>query len=177
MSGKALERPRLTGCVTFVEPPSGLPDRRVAIPAIVNKFLDGAAHTRKWANMQTFRFLAAASVAASLLLSACSNEPEVVDTNPDPMKEELAKAAPVELPPAIKGSKSYRCKDNSLVHVTYLTDDVTAMVRDKQEEPPVATLKAPAAGEPFVAEGFSLTLNGDSITYNSPDKGTQSCKA
>lgn len=120
---------------------------------------------------------AAASVAASLSLAACSNEPEVVDANPDPQAAELAKAPPVTLPPAIKESKTYRCKDNSLVYVTYLADNVTAMVRDKQEEPPVATLKAPAAGEPFVSEGFSLSVNGSSITYNSPDKGTQSCKA
>ncbi len=120
---------------------------------------------------------AAAFVAASLSLAACSNEPEVVDANPDPQAAELAKAPPVTLPPAIKESKTYRCKDNSLVYVTYLADNVTAMVRDKQEEPPVATLKAPAAGEPFVSEGFSLSVNGSSITYNSPDKGTQSCKA
>ncbi|MDP9416219.1 MAG: hypothetical protein M3Q08_19425, partial [Pseudomonadota bacterium] len=110
---------------------------------------------------------AAASVAASLSLAACSNEPEVVDANPDPQAAELAKAPPVTLPPAIKESKTYRCKDNSLVYVTYLADNVTAMVRDKQEEPPVATLKAPAAGEPFVSEGFSLSVNGSSITYNS----------
>jgi hypothetical protein len=127
--------------------------------------------------MQNIRILAAAAVAASLILSACSNEPEIVDTNPDPMKEQLAKAAPVELPPAIKEAKSYRCKDNSLVHVTFLTDNITAMVRDKQEEPPVATLKAPAAGQPFVAEGFSLTVNGNTITYKSPDTGSQSCRA
>jgi hypothetical protein len=153
------------------------PNGSGALVAFVNKVLDGDAHTRKWANMKTVRSFAAASVAASFLLSACSNEPQVVDTNPDPMKEELAKAAPVELPPAIKEAKSYRCKDNSLVHVTYLTDNVTAMVRDKQEEPPVATLKAPAAGQPFVSDGFSLTVNGNSITYNSPDAGTLSCKA
>ncbi len=120
---------------------------------------------------------AAASVAASLSLAACSNEPEVVDPNPDPQAAELAKAPPVTLPPAIRESKTYRCKDNSLVYVTYLADDVTAMVRDKQEEPPVATLKAPAAGQPFVSEGFSLSVDGNSITYNSPDKGTQTCKA
>jgi hypothetical protein len=127
--------------------------------------------------MQTIRFFAAASVAVSLLLSACSNEPQVVDTNPDPMKDELAKAAPVELPPAIKEAKSYRCKDNSLVHVTYLTDNVTAMVRDKQEDPPIATLKAPAAGQPFVSEGFSLAVTGNSVTYNSPKSGMLTCKA
>ncbi len=121
--------------------------------------------------------ITAAALAAFLSLSACNSEPELVETNPDPMKEELAKAAPVTLPPAIKSSKTYRCKDNSLVYVTLLADDVSAMVRDKQEEPPVATLKAPAPGQPFVAEGFSLTVSGNSITYNSPDKGSQSCKA
>ncbi len=122
--------------------------------------------------------LAAASVAAFLTLAACNNsEPEVVDTTADPQAAELAKAAPVTLPPAIKESKTYRCKDNSLVYVTYMADNVTAMVRDKQEEPPVATLKAPAAGEAFVSEGFSLKVSGNSITYDSPDKGSRSCRS
>lgn len=126
--------------------------------------------------MRNIHLIIAAS-AACLSLAACNSEPEVVDTNPDPQAAELAKAAPVTLPPAIKSSKTYRCKDNSLVYVTLLADDMTAMVRDKQEEPPVATLKAPAPGQPFVSEGFSLTVSGSNITYNSPDKGSQSCKA
>ena len=122
--------------------------------------------------------LAAASLAAVLALAACDNKPETVGANAnDPQAEELAKAPPVTLPPPIKSNKIYRCKDNSLVYVTYMADDVTAMVRDKQEEPPVATLKAPAKGEPFVSEGFSLAVNGNTITYNSPDKGTQTCKS
>jgi hypothetical protein len=121
---------------------------------------------------------AAASLAAFLSLAACSQQPETVSANDnDPQKEELAKAPPVTLPPPIKSNKIYRCKDNSLVYVTYLADDITAMVRDKQEEPPVATLKAPAKGEPFVSEGFSLAVEGKNITYNSPDKGRQTCKS
>jgi hypothetical protein len=122
--------------------------------------------------------LAAAALAAFLSLAACNQQPETVSANDnDPQKEELAKAPPVTLPPPIRESKIYRCKDNSLVYVTYMADDVTAMVRDKQEEPPVATLKAPAKGEPFVSEGFKLAVNGKNITYNSPDKGQQSCKS
>ena len=122
---------------------------------------------------------AAAPVAASLLiLGACNKEPETVNAGaPDPQAAELAKAKPVTLPPAIRQAKTYRCRNNSLVYVTYMTDEVTAAVRDKQEEPPVATLTAPAPGEPFVAEGYSLRVNGNTITYNSPDKGTQTCKA
>lgn len=127
--------------------------------------------------MQKSAILAAACAAAFASLSACSPEPEVIDAAPDPQAAELAKAPPVELPPAIRASKTYRCKDNSLVYVTFFTDDVTAAVRDKQEEPPVATLKAPAAGQAFVSEGYSLSGSGDSVTYTSPDSGTQTCNA
>ena len=129
----------------------------------------------------TSRILASASIAALLTLAGCNNEPETVNaaSGADPQAKDLAKAPPVTLPPAIKASKTYRCKDNSLVYVSFMTDNVTATVRDKQEEPPVATLKAPAPGEKFVAEGgFELTGDGGStITYTSPDSGTQSCKA
>jgi hypothetical protein len=121
---------------------------------------------------------AAAPVAAFLLLLAgCENQPqEVTSQAPDPLADQLSKAKPVTLPPAIREARTYRCKNNSLVYVTYMTDNVTAAVRDKQEEPPVAVLKAPAPGEPFVSEGYSLRVSGNTISYNSPDKGTQSCK-
>ena len=127
--------------------------------------------------MQHLSLTAAALVAASLSLSACNSEPEVIQANPDPQEKELAKAPPVTLPPAIKATRTYRCKDNSLVYVTFMADDMTAMVRDKQEEPPVATLKAPAPGEAYAAEGFSLSGSGNTVTYKSPDAGSQSCRA
>ena len=38
-----------------------------------------------------------------------------------------------ELPPAIAASKTYRCKDNSLVYVDWLSDNKTANVRGRQE--------------------------------------------
>ena len=95
----------------------------------------------------------------------------------DPQAEQLAKAQPVELPPAIRSSKTYRCKDNSIVYVSFLEDDVSALVRDKEEEPPIAKLKAPKPGEPFVNEdGFKLSGSGSSVTYTSPDSGTLTCK-
>ena len=126
--------------------------------------------------MQT-RFLAAASVAALLSLAACNNEPEVVDTSPDPQAEALANAAPVELPPAIQASRTYRCKDNSLVYIDFYTNN-TAMVRKtKGGEPPEATLTAEAPGGAYTAEGYSVSGNSDQITYSSPTAGSQSCKA
>lgn len=62
------------------------------------------------------------AVAALLALAACNSKPaapEVVDSNPDPMANQLANAAPVELPPSIKSEQTMRCKDNSLAYVTF----------------------------------------------------------
>ena len=118
------------------------------------------------------------ALAALFALAACGkSEPEVVDMNPDPQAAELAKAKPVELPPAIQTSRAYRCKDNSLVYIDFYTNN-TAMVRKaKGEEPPIATLTAPAAGQPYAANGYSVSGNGTTVTYEAPGKAAQECKA
>jgi hypothetical protein len=126
--------------------------------------------------MKNPRTLAAAPLAALLILAACNTEPQEVGGPADPQADALKNAPQVQLPPSIKEAKTYRCKDNSLVYVTFMNDNVTAAVRDKQEEPPVATLKAPAPGQPYVAEGFSLSGSGGSITYKSPDAPSQTCR-
>jgi len=118
----------------------------------------------------------AAPFAALIALAACNNEPEVVDTNPDPMKEELAKAAPVEAPPMIQASRTYRCKDNSLVYIDFYTNNSANVRLGSREEMPTR-LTAPAAGQAYTAEGYSLSGNGTTVTFSSPGKGAQSCKA
>jgi hypothetical protein len=115
--------------------------------------------------------------AALLGLAACNQQPstEVLDSNPDPMATELANAAPVELPPAIKADKTFRCKDQSLAYVTFFQGDKQAVVRTEQGGTPT-TLKAPEAGQPYTADG-GWTLTGDekNITLTSPGKPAQSC--
>ena len=118
---------------------------------------------------------AAASVAALLSLAACKNQPEMVDTNPDPMKDELAKASPVEAPPMIQASRTYRCKDNSLVYVDFYTNN-TAQFRTEKGGPATA-LTAAEAGKPYTAEGYSVSGNAAQVTITAPGKGSQSCKA
>jgi hypothetical protein len=118
--------------------------------------------------------------ATMLALSACNSKPqgpEVLDTNPDPMANQLAQAAPVELPPAIKADKTLRCKDQSLVYVTFFQGDRQANVRLKPEGP-ATTLKAPAAGEPLVADGgWKMTGNTESVSLTQPGKAAQTCHA
>lgn len=120
--------------------------------------------------------LAAAPLAALLALAGCNQEPDVVSANgADPQAEELAKAAPVALPPAIQASRTFRCKDNSLFYADYYTDNTVNVRTEKTGMP--TKLTAPEAGQPYVADGYSLSANAATVTYTAPGKGSQSCKA
>ena len=70
-------------------------------------------------------------------------------------------------------SKIYRCKDNSVVYIDWLSDNKSANVRSDKNGAATHVV-APEAGQPMVAEGYSLTGSATSatITYNG-----KSCKA
>jgi hypothetical protein len=120
--------------------------------------------------------LAAAASAAILSLGACNSEPETITAgNDDPQAQALENAAPVEAPPMIQASKTFRCKDNSLLYADYYTNN-TARVRSAKDGTPTV-LTAAGGNPPFTAEGYSLSANGPSVTYTAPGKGTQTCKA
>ena len=118
-----------------------------------------------------------------LTLAACKPETITGGEQPDPMKEELAKAAPVELPPAIAASKTYRCKDNSLVQIDWLADNKGAYVhgdnRSQTHVKPVAAVEGEPASADLTAEGgYVLKGNATASTVNLtvPGKGAQACK-
>jgi hypothetical protein len=118
--------------------------------------------------------LAAAPLAALLALAACENE--TIDGNVDPNANAVNTAAtPLEAPPMIQASRTYRCKDNSLLYADFYTND-TVQVRSAKDKPPTV-LTAAAAGQPYLAEGYSLSANSAQISYTAPGKGAQSCKA
>ena len=135
--------------------------------------------------IRNFTLIAAGAAA----LAACNNEPIVGNEQPDPMKDALANAAPVELPPAIAASRTYRCKDNSLVTIDWLQGGKGANLRIGDATMPVQLRSAPAAeGEGanavasantgLVADG-GYELSGDSsatsVALNLPDKGKLTC--
>ncbi len=127
--------------------------------------------------MRTTPFLAVAAVA---LLAGCNSQPsqpQVVDSNPDPLKNVLANAAPIELPPAIKADVTMRCKDNSLLYVVFFEGDKLVNVRTEQGGP-ITRLTASEAGQPLTAEGgWSLTGDAKNITVAQPGKASQTCRA
>ena len=128
------------------------------------------------AAMKTTPILAAAI--ALLSLSACEKKSEVVtSTAPDPQEEALKNAAPVSLPPALTASVSLRCGDNSLIYVDFYKGETQAVVKTTKDGAPTV-LKAPASGEPYVADGgWKLTGNAKAISVTTPGKPARSCHA
>lgn len=119
-----------------------------------------------------------AAAAALFALSACENKPEEVSSiAPDPQAEALKNAPKIELPPAIAASVAMRCGDNSLVYADFFQGDKMVQVKAKKDGAGTM-LKAPNAGEPFVADGgFKLTGNAKTATVVTPNEGTRTCKA
>ncbi|MEZ5654677.1 MAG: hypothetical protein R3E04_02130 [Sphingobium sp.] len=123
-------------------------------------------------------FLSLIALPALALVAGCNNEPEQIGGGTiDPMEAELANAAPVELPPMVTRSETYRCKDSSLVFIDYMSDDKTAMIRTEKDGTATALTMA-EAGKPYTAEGgYALSGNGDVVDVTLPGKGAQSCKS
>ncbi|OYY91092.1 MAG: hypothetical protein B7Y45_05240 [Sphingomonas sp. 28-66-16] len=118
----------------------------------------------------------AAAAIALCALAACENKTETVTTQaPDPQAAELAKAPPVELPPAMKASVTFRCKDNSLVYVDFFSGDKQALLKTEKGGTPIK-LTAEKAGDALVADGYSLTGTPKSITLTRPGKPTLTCR-
>lgn len=80
-------------------------------------------------------------------LAACNNEDHniVADSVPDDGYNAAAEGN-VVLPPAIQASKTYRCADNTIVHIDWLADGKSATVR-----PEGGATIAVAAAEPGAA--------------------------
>jgi hypothetical protein len=112
---------------------------------------------------------------AAAAIAGCDQQDVTVNTG---LEGDNVATNDVVLPPSIAASKIYRCKDNSIVYIDWLSDRKSANVRTDRNGPPTH-LVAPAEGEPMVAEGFSLTGTGaaSSVTLTRPGKGSQSCKA
>lgn len=110
-------------------------------------------------------------------LAACQkSQPEVIDTRPkDPNAAAIANAAPVELPPAIKSQKTYRCKDNSLAYVTWYQGDKQVDAKVEKDGTPTRLTSA-AGGSPWTSsDGWSLAGNESDINLTVAGKGAKSC--
>lgn len=112
-------------------------------------------------------------------LAACNKENHTIVADGPADNANAVATANVVLPPSIQSSKTYRCADNLIVHVDWLSDGKSAtLLPDKTTTPAMVT--AAEAGQPMAAEGgYSLSgsATAASVKIGVPGHGAQSCKA
>lgn len=104
--------------------------------------------------------------ASALALAACNSEDHtiVAGEQPDPMATELANAAPAVLPPAIRASKSYRCKDNSLLFVDWYADGSARVKKDRGEAGTAIAAPAEGATSPLTGAADTATISYNGLS-------------
>jgi hypothetical protein len=99
---------------------------------------------------------------AALLAAGCNKEDHtIVQQDPADQGPPVAKLDPSQLPPSIKASKTYRCKDNSLLYIDWMSDQTARVKTD-----------ANGVGTPPAEGALTGTATDSTVTYNG-----KSCKA
>jgi hypothetical protein len=131
----------------------------------------------------------------SMLALAACNKSETPAEGEAGTETAAAPAAPVEMPPAITASGTYRCADNSILYVDFLGKNEAADIRVGDKAATAVRVSAPVAEAP--AEGAapaaaeaapagpmksadgesSLSGEGKQINVKLAGKGAQTCKS
>ena len=118
-------------------------------------------------------------VAAAALAGCNSSDHTIVAGGPADTEGSAADNTPIALPPSISASKIYRCADNDVVYVDWLSDGKSANIRtDKAGAATQVTTTE--AGQPMTAAGgYSLsgTPTAPSVRMAVPGQSIETCKA
>ena len=120
-------------------------------------------------------------LAAAAAIAGCNKADHTIVAG-DPPEDGTTNASangPVALPPAILATKLYRCADNSVVTVDYLSDGKSANVHVGKAAAAVQVTAA-EAGQPMTAEGgYSVegSAGAPSAKIAVPGHAAQTCKA
>ena len=102
------------------------------------------------------------TLAAAAALAGCNKEDHTIVAG-GPQEDNSATANEhVALPPSISSSKTYRCADNKLIYVDWMSDGTAHVKKTREEVGTVVTPGSELKGDP----------NAKAISY-----GGQSCKA
>jgi hypothetical protein len=97
------------------------------------------------------------TLAAAAALAGCDNKDHTITG--DSPGDNIAANAAVALPPSITGSKAYRCKDNQLVYIDWMSDGTARVKKTREEVGTPVTPGTDLKGDPQAA---SITYNGQS---------------
>jgi crotonobetainyl-CoA:carnitine CoA-transferase CaiB-like acyl-CoA transferase len=120
-------------------------------------------------------------IAAAAALAGCNKESHTIVAGPDlgDNATNTTSKDPVALPPTIASSKVYRCADNKIVYVDWLSDNKTANIRTEKTGTPTQ-VTASDAGKPMAGPaGYSLdgTVSAKSVKIAIPGHASQNCNA
>ena len=94
------------------------------------------------------------TIAAAAALAGCNKNHTITA---DPTGDNIAANAPVALPPSITASKTYRCKDNNLVYIDWLSDGTARVKKTRAEVGTAVTPGTDLKGDP---KASTITYNG-----------------
>jgi hypothetical protein len=120
------------------------------------------------------------ALAAAAALAGCSKENHTIVAEPGGDSDtNAASNQPVELPPSIVDSKIYRCADNRVVYVDWLSDNKSANVRTEKGGTPTQVTAAEPGKALTAAGGYELegAAKASTVKIAVPGHGSQSCKA
>jgi hypothetical protein len=143
--------------------------------------LDGRTPAREGAATMTRTPLILA-LGAAAALAGCNKESHTIIASSEPSDENatnVATKAKIALPPTVTSSKIYRCADNKVVYVDWLSDNLSANIRTEQGGSPTHLI-ATEAGKPMTAGGgysISGAPGASSAKIAIPGHGAQSCQA
>jgi hypothetical protein len=107
---------------------------------------------------------------ALLALPACSKK-----GNEIPPDKASGPGSTPSLPPSISASHTYRCNDNSLVFIDFMSDGMTLDLRGSKEALP-NRMTAPAPGEPFIGDEATATVNNKTIVLQRYKAPSRTCR-
>jgi hypothetical protein len=142
--------------------------------------LDADFTARNWLTHMTRTPMLIMLVAAAAL--AGCNKGHTIVASGGPPGDNLAEVAangPVALPPAITSTKVYRCADNKIVYVDWLSDNKSANIRTEKGGAPTALTAAEPGKTMTAAGGYSLDgkASANEAKIAIPGHPSQSCKA
>ncbi len=165
--------------------------RRVPVKATIERVvlrrttivLDGGERRRERRAVMKTLITFSALAASALALAACNNTKSDEAAAAAAAANEATPAAPVVLPPSVVASKTYRCRDSSVVYIDFLSNSgdlagsMNANFRTDNVGGTSTQLTRADAETPYTAEGYSVSGSGDSVTIAMPGKNAQLCKA
>ena len=119
------------------------------------------------------------TLAAAAALAGCNKEDHTIVAGPDTGDNSAEANGPVALPPTIAASKIYRCADNKVVYVDWLSDNKSANIRTEKGGSPTS-VAAPEAGKAMTGPaGYSIegSTGAASAKIGVPGHPAQTCKA